>query len=136
MFLANYADGLSDIPLDTLTNLVERNDAIAGFASVRSPQSFHVVRADADGLVNEISSMSQGDMWMNGGFFALRPEIFDHINEGDELVEKPFARLIEKRRLVTYQHHGFWQAMDTLKDKINYDRMEAQGKCPWMVWCK
>jgi len=136
MFLANYADGLSDVPLDALIGLVECSNAIAGFASVRSPQSFHVVRANGEGLVSEISSMNQGDMWMNGGFFALRPEIFDYITEGEELVEKPFARLVEKRRLVTYQHHGFWQAMDTLKDKITYDRMEAQGKCPWMLWRK
>jgi glucose-1-phosphate cytidylyltransferase len=136
MFLANYADGLSDVPIDQLIGLVEKKKAIAGFASVRSSQSFHVVRAAADGLVNGISPMNAGDLWMNGGFFAMRPEIFDHINEGEELVEKPFARLIEKQRLVTYQHHGFWQAMDTLKDKINYDRMEAQGKCPWMIWRK
>src|SRR5262245_26330909 len=136
MFLANYADGLSDLPLDALINRVKSTKAIAGFASVRSPQSFHMVRANADGVVSDISAMNQGDMWMNGGFFVLRPEIFDHINEGEELVEKPFARLIEKQKLVTHQHHGFWQAMDTLKDKITYDRMEAQGKCPWMLWKK
>jgi glucose-1-phosphate cytidylyltransferase len=136
MFLANYADGLSDLPLDALINRVKSTKAIAGFASVRSPQSFHMVRAGADGVVSDISAMNQGDMWMNGGFFVLRPEIFDHISEGEELVEKPFGRLIEKQKLVTYQHHGFWQAMDTLKDKINYDRMEAQGKCPWMLWKK
>ena len=78
--------------------------------------------------------MNQGELWINGGFFALKSEIFDYINEGEELVEKPFARLIEKQRLATYQHHGFWQSMDTFKDKIAYDRMEAQGKCPWMLW--
>jgi glucose-1-phosphate cytidylyltransferase len=111
MFLANYADGLSDMPPDNVISLVERQNAIAGFASVRSSQSFHVVRASADGIVSGISAMNRGDLWMNGGFFALRPEIFDHMNEGEELVEKPFARLLEKQRLVTYQHHGFWQAM-------------------------
>lgn len=136
MFLANYADGLSDIPVDQMIALVKNRNAIAGFASVRSPQSFHVVRAAEDGVVTDISTMNQGDLWMNGGFFVLRQEIFDNINEGDELVEKPFSRLIEQRRLVTYQHRGFWQAMDTLKDKITYDRMEAQGKCPWMLWRK
>jgi len=135
MFLANYADGLSDLPLDDVINLVERKNAVAGFASVRSSQSFHMVRS-ADGVVSSMGTMNQGDMWMNGGFFALRREVFDYIEEGDELVDKPFARLIEKQRLVTYQHHGFWQAMDTLKDKITYDRMEAQGKCPWMLWRK
>jgi glucose-1-phosphate cytidylyltransferase len=136
MFLANYADGLSDMSPDNVISLVESRNAVAGFASVRSSQSFHTVRATADGLVSGISAMNRGDLWMNGGFFALRPEIFDYINEGEELVEKPFARLVEKQRLVTYQHPGFWQAMDTLKDKISYDRMEAQGNCPWMLWRK
>ena len=136
MFLANYADGLSDLPLDELIGLFERQNAIAAFASVRSSHSFHTVRASRDGLVSGIGTMNEGELWINGGFFALRQEIFDHINEGEELVEKPFARLIEKRRLVTYRHDGFWQSMDTFKDKITYDRMEAQGNCPWMLWRK
>ncbi len=134
VFLANYADGLSDLPLDKLIDLFERKNAIASFASVRSSQSFHTVRAASDGVVSGMGAMNEGALWLNGGFFALRSEIFDYINDGEELVEQPFSRLIEKGRLVTYQHHGFWQAMDTLKDKITYDRMEAQGKCPWMVW--
>jgi len=67
-------------------------------------------------------------------FFVLRPDIFRYINEGEELVEQPFGRLIAERKLVTYQWGGFWQAMDTFKDKIGFDRMEARGQCPWMVW--
>ena len=136
MFLANYADGLSDLPLDELIALAERRNAIGCFASVRSSQSFHTVRASTDGFVTGMGGMNQAELWINGGFFALRSEIFDYINEGEELVEKPFARLIEQQRLVTYQHRGFWQAMDTFKDKITYDRMEAQGACPWMLWRK
>jgi glucose-1-phosphate cytidylyltransferase len=66
----------------------------------------------------------------------LRREIFDHIKEGEELVEEPFQRLISKRQLAVYKHHGFWQSMDTLKDKIAFDRMEARGDCPWMLWQK
>ena len=134
VFLANYADGLSDLPLDELIDLFERKNAIAGFAAVRSALSFHTVRTREDGVVTGMGTMNHGELLINGGFFALRQEIFDYINEGEELVEKPFARLIEKGRLVAYQHHGFWQSMDTLKDKISFDRMEAQGNCPWMVW--
>jgi glucose-1-phosphate cytidylyltransferase len=133
-FLANYADGLSDLPLDDLIGLFERKKAIATFASVRSSQSFHTVRAEQDGTVKSMGAMDKSDLGLNGGFFALRSEIFEYIKEGDELVVQPFARLIEKQRLVTYQHQGFWAAMDTLKDKITYDRMEAQGNCPWMLW--
>ena len=54
--------------------------------------------------------------------------------EGDELVEQPFQRLIAQRKLAVYRHRGFWQAMDTFKDKITYDRMEGRNDCPWMVW--
>jgi glucose-1-phosphate cytidylyltransferase len=71
---------------------------------------------------------------VNGGFFVLRNEIFNYIEEGDELVDQPFNRLIEARRLAVYRHSGFWRAMDTFKDKITLDRMEARGECPWMVW--
>jgi glucose-1-phosphate cytidylyltransferase len=73
---------------------------------------------------------------VNGGFFVLRREIFDYMRPREELVEQPFARLIEKRLLGCYRHTGFWQAMDTFKDKISFDRMEAQGNCPWMLWKK
>jgi glucose-1-phosphate cytidylyltransferase len=135
-FLANYADGLSDLPLPDLLEDFNRRKAVATFASVRSGHSFHTVSTDKDGLVSGIGVMQAGEIWINGGFFALRREIFDYIEEGDELVNQPFKRLIDRKLLATYQYDGFWQSMDTLKDKIAYDRMEAQGHCPWMVWKK
>jgi glucose-1-phosphate cytidylyltransferase len=66
----------------------------------------------------------------------MRQDIFDYIEPGDELVERPFKRLIEKRLLAVYRHNGFWRAMDTFKDKITFDRMEARGDCPWALWKK
>ena len=71
---------------------------------------------------------------INGGFFALRSEIFDYINEGDELVEAAVCAPARKAAARDLQVHGFWQAMDTFKDKIAFDRMEAKGECPWKVW--
>jgi glucose-1-phosphate cytidylyltransferase len=134
MFLANYSDGLSDLPLDSYIEEAKSRDAIASFVSVRPSQSFHAVRAGDDGLVTAMEPVSQSDAWVNGGFFWLKQEIFDHIEEGEELVEKPFERLMAKRKLWTNKHYGFWAAMDTFKDKITFDRMEAKGNCPWMVW--
>jgi glucose-1-phosphate cytidylyltransferase len=133
-FLANYADGLSDLPLDQQIADFERRNVVGTFASVRSPQSFHLVQADADGLVTAVGPMRNDELYINGGFFAFRHEIFDYVREGEELVEQPFGRLIAERRLATYRHTGFWQAMDTFKDKITFDRMEARGDCPWMRW--
>lgn len=135
-FLANYADGLSDLPLDALIEDFRRKDVVASFASVRSWHSFHAVEAGADGYVTAMGPMRSDAFMINGGFFALKREIFDYINEGDELVEQPFTRLREKRLLSTYRYSGFWQAMDTFKDKIAFDRMDAKGECPWAVWKK
>jgi len=134
MFLANYSDGLSDLPLTPYIEEAQRQDIIASFVSVRPAQSFHAVRAGEDGIVTAMEPVSQSDAWVNGGYFCLRKEIFDHIEDGDELVEKPFARLMAKQKLWTQKHYGFWAAMDTFKDKITFDRMEAKGQCPWVVW--
>lgn len=133
-FLANYSDGLSDLPLDRMLDDFHGKGAVASFASVRSSQSFHLVNATQDGWVEHIGPMRDDSAMINGGFFILRREIFDHVREGEELVEQPFSRLIERRQLATYRHLGFWQAMDTFKDKITLDRMEAKDDCPWMVW--
>ena len=136
VFLANYSDGISDLPLDAVISDFHARKVVASFASVTSAHTFHAVQSDADGLVTGMSALNESTIWINGGFFVLRNEIFNHINEGEELVGKPFERLIQQRLLATYRHTGFWHAMDTFKDKITLDRMEAQGQCPWMVWQK
>jgi glucose-1-phosphate cytidylyltransferase len=133
-FLANYADGLSDIPLDKMITEFHAKSVVGTFAGVNGWHSFHTVEATPEGLATRIDSRSSDELLLNGGFFVLRQDIFDYIEEGDELVERPFKRLIEKRLLSVYRHAGFWRAMDTFKDKITFDRMEAQGDCPWMVW--
>lgn len=134
VFLANYADGLSDIPLDQMVADFESKRAVASLAGVSASHSFHSVDVTPEGLATRIGALSEGELLLNGGFFVLRQEIFDYIKPGDELVERPFQRLIEERRLAVYRHTGFWRAMDTFKDKITLDRMEARGDCPWMVW--
>jgi glucose-1-phosphate cytidylyltransferase len=133
-FLANYSDGLSDLPLTPFVQEAQRRDAIASFVSVRPPHSFHSVACDSDGLVTELEPMSVSGTWINGGYFALKQEVFDYILEGEEFVEEPFARLIAKRKLWTQRHTGFWASMDTFKDKIRFDRLEAKGQCPWKIW--
>lgn len=134
-FLANYSDGLADLPLDQMIADFRRRKVTASFAAAPSPLSFHTVRGDEDGIVTGFGRMQEAqEFWINSGFFCLRKEIFDHIEEGDELVEQPFQRLIAQRQLAVYRHRGFWQAMDTFKDKITFDRMDGRGDCPWMVW--
>lgn len=134
VFLANYSDGLSDLPLDRMIADFEARQVVASFAAVRPATSFHAVRLDDTGLVTDIGPLDEQAAAINGGFFILRQSIFDYIREGEELVEQPFARLIAQRQLAAYPYTGFWRAMDTFKDKIVFDRMESHGDCPWMVW--
>jgi glucose-1-phosphate cytidylyltransferase len=134
MFMANYADGLSDLALDVHIADFSSRRAVASFVSVRSPQSFHVAESTADGVVTSIGPMGREGTYINGGFFVFRSEIFDYVNEGEELVEEPFSRLIDAGLLRTFRHEGFWRPMDTFKDKISYDRMSSAGNCPWMIW--
>jgi glucose-1-phosphate cytidylyltransferase len=134
MFLANYSDGLSALPLDRQIRELQSSAAIASFAAVHMSQSFHAVNCDPQGVVTSLGPMHGQEMYINGGFFVFRRQIFDYIEPGDELVEKPFARLIAEKMLLAYRWKGYWQCMDTFKDKIAFDRMEARGQCPWMVW--
>jgi len=133
VFLANYSDGLSDIPSDQMIADFMSKDVVASFAGVNASHSFHTVEGTADGYATRINGMSEGLM-INGGYFVLRHDIFNCIEDGDELVERPFQKLMQRRQLAVYRHTGFWRAMDTFKDKITLDRMEARGDCPWKVW--
>jgi glucose-1-phosphate cytidylyltransferase len=133
-FLANYSDGLTDLPLDRQIAQFERAGVIASFISVHTPQSFHAVSAGPDGIVIGLGEVSVSDFRVNGGFFCMKSSIFDFIQEGEELVEQPFQRLIARKALAAYRHDGFWKNMDTLKDKLAFDDMDAHGDCPWKVW--
>ena len=134
LFLANYSDGLSDLPLPEYLEHVTTKDKIATFVCVRPNQSFHVVSMDRAGMVNDIQSSRESQFLINGGFFAFKQEIFDYIGPDEELVEAPFRRLIDKGELAAYRYDGFWGAMDTLKDKQRFDDMESQGDTPWAIW--
>jgi glucose-1-phosphate cytidylyltransferase len=134
MFLANYSDQLSDLALPQYLDAFRSSNAIGTFVAVKSSQSFHTVSVEADGHVSAIRSVNDSDLWINGGYFAFRRTLFDFINEGEELVEEPFSRLIAAGKLRAHRHTGFWRAMDTLKDKIGLDAMYESGKRPWQVW--
>ena len=134
VFFANYSDGLSNVPLDKMLDDFQAKNVIASFAAVRTSQSFHAAKFSDDGYVLSLGELGDADFWINGGFFILSNKVFDYINDGEELVEQPFSRLIEIKKLAAYPHTGFWQAMDTFKDKINFDRAYAKGEAPWEVW--
>jgi len=134
VFLANYTDGLSDLNLPKLIDYFEEQESIATCLGVKPQQSFHLVGADRDGTVTGVMPIAQTDMWMNGGFYALRSSVFDYLNEGEELVEQPFTRLIDERRLTMFRYNGYFGCMDTYKEKQRLDDMYNRGERPWEVW--
>jgi glucose-1-phosphate cytidylyltransferase len=133
-FMANYTDGLADLCLPAYVDNFHKLNKTASFLCVLPSQSFHVVKLEEDGLVSRISPVSDSEMWINGGFFIFRQEIFDYLRPGEELVREPFYRLIHERELIAYRHHGFWACMDTLKEKKMFDEMYERGETPWAVW--
>jgi glucose-1-phosphate cytidylyltransferase len=133
-FLANYADGLTDLYLPSLLDFSKQHGKIATFVSAKPNLSYHVVSAAADGSVKEIKAIRESELRINSGYFVLRQEIFDYLREGEELVLQPFQRLIEKNQLMAYAHNGFYASMDTFKDKQQLDDLYAHGDAPWVVW--
>lgn len=134
VFLANYADGLADLNLDLYLNNFCRSGKTASFLCVQPSQSFHVVSLADDGQVQSIAPVTKANLWINGGFFAFRKEIFNYIRYGEELVQEPFYRMIDNNELLAHRHNGFWACMDTLKEKKMFDDMYMRGETPWAVW--
>ncbi len=134
-FLANYADGLTDMYLPTLIDdFISNKDKTASFMTYKPKSSMHSVNANQDGIVTSIQPFSYSKMWLNAGYFIFRQDIFDYIRNGEDLVAEPFQRLIEKEKLMTHHHNGFWQPMDTFKDKVLLDDLIDNGNTPWKVW--
>jgi glucose-1-phosphate cytidylyltransferase len=134
VFLANYADGLTDLHLPSLIDATRKSGKIASFVSVRPNLSYHAVSAGADGLVDDITPITRTNLRINGGYFVLQQEIFEYLREGEELVLEPFRRLIEARQLMAYTYDGFFASMDTFRDKQHLDELIARGTAPWEVW--
>jgi glucose-1-phosphate cytidylyltransferase len=133
-FLANYGDVLTDASLPEMVSELKDRGKVASFLCVHPSSSFHMVRFDQEHNVTGIEELTQSDIWINGGFFVLRHDLFDYLHEGEDLVEEPFRRLIEQGQLVAHRHDGFWAPMDTLKDKQQLESMLDRGNGPWRVW--
>ncbi len=109
-------------------------DRTASFLAARPNYSFHIVHMDQNATVRGIEDVTRSEVWINGGYFVFRREIFDYMEPGEELVEEPFQRLIERDGLIAYRHDGFWAPMDTLKDKQRLEALMDSGLAPWRMW--
>lgn len=134
MFLANYADVLSDVPLPDMIERFSNSDAGASMMVVPPQSSFHCVEMDEGGRVGSITAVSEMPLWENGGYFVLRQEVFDHIPENGDLVADGCGELAKRGRLLAYPYRGFWKPTDTVKERAALDYAYSHGDRPWALW--
>jgi glucose-1-phosphate cytidylyltransferase len=134
-FLANYSDGLTDLPLPEQLEHFNEQGKIASFLCVRPSLSYHLVSLEEGNhnLVSGIRPMNNGTLRINGGFFIFKKRIFNYIGEKEDLVNGPFHRLVEEKQLIGYRYDGFWESMDTFKDRQRLEELD-QTSSPWKVW--
>jgi glucose-1-phosphate cytidylyltransferase len=133
VFLVNYSDGLTDLPLPEYVDHFLAREKIGSFLAVSPPYSSHIVSLDGD-VVRSVDPIGTAGLLINGGFFVFRSEIFDHLGDGEDLVDEPFQRLIAKQQLLAYEYPGYWTCMDTFKERQLLDEMYNRGEAPWEVW--
>ena len=134
-FLANYTDALTDMHLPAMIDhFIAQKDKIGSLMAYKPIESFHTIAADDNGLITKLEPMSNSNLRLNTGYFIFRPEIFNYMEYGEELVQEPFQRLIKEKKLSSFEYDGFWRPMDTFKDKMILDNLQEKGEIPWEVW--
>ena len=103
---------------------------MASLLAVPPQSSHHVVDVAEDGLITQVTPVRDLRQWENGGYFVLRPEIFDYLNEGEDLVEDALPRLITQRRVLAYPYKGYWSPADTVKERAQLEEMYHRGQLP------
>ena len=134
MFLANYADVFTDAPLPDMISRFAASDTAVSLLAVPPQSSHHVVDVDDAGLITQVTPVRELRQWENGGYFVLRQEVFDHLDEGEDLVGDAIPRLIAKRKVLAYPYKGYWCPADTVKERALLEERYYKGDCPWMVW--
>ena len=115
--------------------MIERFDGSgksALFVAVKPTVNMHVVDASDDGIVRRVRDITNSDIRINGGYFVMKRGVLGLIEPGEELVDEPFSRLIEREELIAYPYDGFWAPMDTLKDTQRLDELWNSGQAPWV----
>jgi glucose-1-phosphate cytidylyltransferase len=134
-FCFTYGDGVGNIDIGRLIAFHREQKVLATVTATQPPGRFGALVVDGS-KVRRFQEKPQGDSdWINGGFFVLSPKAINYI-EGDDTVweREPLERLAAERQLAVFKHDGFWQAMDTLRDKNHLEELWATGKAPWKIW--
>jgi glucose-1-phosphate cytidylyltransferase len=135
-FMMTYGDGLADVDVGALVAYHESHGRKATVTAVPPPGRFGVMRLGDDGAVSAFSEKPQSEGgWVNGGYFVLEPSVLEAIPDDDAMFEHgPLERLVSEGELSAYAHSGFWQPMDTLRDRRYLEGLWESGSAPWKVW--
>jgi glucose-1-phosphate cytidylyltransferase len=134
-FCLTYGDGVGDVDITSVLQLHRKEGRLATVTATQPPGRFGALRVDGDRVVGFQEKPEGEGGWINGGFFVLSPKVGEYI-DGDSTVweREPMERLAAEDNLSVYYHNGFWQPMDTLRDRRHLEDLWASGKAPWKVW--
>ncbi len=137
-FLLTYGDGVSDVNITELVAFHKKNNKIATVTAVQPDARFGGMDLSADGTVNAFREKSKVDaQWINGGFFVLKTDVFNYLQEDMKQVmweDEPLEKLTADKQLIAFKHQGFWKCMDALRDKIELNELWESGNAPWKIW--
>ncbi|HVO85387.1 MAG TPA: glucose-1-phosphate cytidylyltransferase [Syntrophobacteria bacterium] len=134
-FCFTYGDGVADINISQLVEFHRREGRLATVTATRPPARFGALEIEGHRVVSFAEKRQAEGSWINGGFFVLSPKVIDRVQGDDTVWERePLEELARDGELAVYKHDGFWQPMDTLRDKYNLQNLWASGKAPWKVW--
>ena len=134
-FMLTYGDGVADVDVRALLDFHRSHGKLATVTIVRPPARFGGIEFDGDRVVRFTEKPQTGEGWINGGFFVLERRVLDYIDGDDTPWERaPLERLAADGQLMAFRHEGFWQPMDTLREKRQLESLWESGQAPWKVW--
>lgn len=134
-FMLTYGDGVSNIDINKLLEFHKSHGKKATITAVKPSARFGGMKFNGDRVIEFTEKPQAGEGWINGGFFVFEPEVFKYLSGDQTVLEKePLENLAKDGQLMAYKHEGFWQCMDTLRDKQLLEKLWESGKAPWKVW--
>ena len=135
-FMLTYGDGVADIDLNALVEFHKKKKKIVTITAVMPGGRFGALNINDDGTIGSFREKKKDDGgWINGGFMVLEPQVLDYIEgDGVMLENEPFAKLVSEGQLAAFKHYGFWQCMDSVKDRSLLEQLIAEGRAPWIKW--
>jgi glucose-1-phosphate cytidylyltransferase len=134
-FCFTYGDGVADVQIDKLIKFHNDNKTIATVTAVQPPGRFGTLDVKQDKIISFKEKPPGDGNWINGGYFVLEPSVFDYLKDDSTVWERePLEKLAKDKQLSAYKHSGFWQPLDTLRDKNKLEDLWSKGNAPWKIW--